>query len=123
MTLAYWCVLIAALLPYVLITLAKSGPGFDNKTPREYVERLTGWRKRAYWAQINSFETFPPFAAGVIIAELLHANPTTIDKLAIIFIIARILHGIFYIIDKHILRSLAWFIGFFSVIGLFVIGA
>ena len=41
-TLAYWCVLVAALLPYVCASLAKSGGvgksrrdgGFDNHDPR-----------------------------------------------------------------------------------------
>jgi len=122
MTIAFWCVLIAAIIPYLFTVLAKSGPGFNNRYPREYLEeKVMGWRKRAYWAQLNGFEAFPPFLAGVVIAEMLHANQTSIDKLAIIFVVARILHGVCYIADKHTLRSLVWFIGFLCVIGLFVI--
>jgi len=46
-TLAYWCVLIAALLPLVCATLAKKGGfgrapqagGYDNHAPREWLAR------------------------------------------------------------------------------------
>ena len=71
MSTAYWCVLAAALLPYAFTGLAKfSGPRrYDNHAPRDYLDKLDGWRKRAHWAQLNSFEAFAPFAAGVIIAQ------------------------------------------------------
>ena len=44
-TLAYWCVLVAALLPYVCASLAKAGGvgksrkegGFDNHDPRAWL--------------------------------------------------------------------------------------
>ena len=62
MTCALWCVLAAMFLPYLWVGFAKSG-GFDNAAPRETLEHLEGWRKRADWAQKNAFEAFPPFAA------------------------------------------------------------
>lgn len=121
MTIAYWCVLIAALLPYPFTVLAKSGKGFNNHTPRLYLEKLQDWRRRAHWVQLNSFEIFPFFAAAVIIAHRAFAPQTTIDSLAIIFIISRILYGICYITDKSTLRTLVWTIGFLCCIGFFVI--
>lgn len=120
MSIAYWCVLIAACFPYIFTTLAKAGPGFNNRTPREYLARVEGWRKRAHWVQLNSFEAFPAFAAAVIIAHLTSNNQNMIDSLAMIFIGTRILYSIFYIADLSILRSLAWFLGFAMVIGLFI---
>ena len=83
---------------------------------------LHGWRQRANWAQANSYESFPAFAAGVIIAHLAGAAPT-IDMLALAYIGARILYGIFYIADRSTLRSLAWVAGLGCVIGLFVAAA
>jgi len=122
MTLAYWCILAAGILPYILITLAKAGaPNFDNVAPRVFVEHLQGWRKRAYWAHLNAFEAFPLFAAAVIIAHLLGTHQKLIDELALAFIAARILHGIFYIANWAALRSLIWFLGFGVVIALFVV--
>lgn len=123
MTLAYWCVLVAALLPYLFVGIAKaSGPGYDNRRPRDFAEaELPGFRKRAYWAHLNGFEAFPPFAAAVIIATLAGAEPGTIDALAVGFVAARLAYGIFYLADWATLRSLAWTAGFGCVIALFVI--
>ncbi len=42
MTLAFWCVLIAALLPYVWGSLSKSGGSYDNARPR--LQQKTGRR-------------------------------------------------------------------------------
>ena len=50
MTLAYWCVLAAILLPYAFTGFAKFQGGFglnENKNPREFLEKLSGARKRA----------------------------------------------------------------------------
>lgn len=123
MSLAYWCILIAAILPYPIVILAKANKNFDNRAPREQLARAEGYRKRANWAQFNAFEAFPPFAAAVIIAQLQHAPQTTVDTLAITFIAMRVLHAGFYVLDKPTLRSIVWTLGFACVIGLFVIAA
>ena len=37
MATAYWCILIAALLPYAWVTIAKaSGQRYDNRDPRAW---------------------------------------------------------------------------------------
>jgi len=124
MTLAYWCVLIAAILPYLWVGLAKYPlRGYDNRAPREFEEKLTGWKQRAHWAQLNSYEAFAPFAAGVIIAQQLAAPQGTVDALALTFVLARILHGLLYIANQATLRSLAWAVGFVCMIGLFITAA
>jgi uncharacterized MAPEG superfamily protein len=123
MTLAYWCVLVAAILPIVWTGAAKSHGSFDNSAPREWLARLDGWRQRANWAQANAWEAFAPFAAAVIIAHLAGARQGTIDLLAITFIAMRIAHGLLYIADKAMLRTIVWTIGFGCVVGLFVVAA
>jgi uncharacterized MAPEG superfamily protein len=124
MTSACWCVLVSAHLPIVWTALAKfSGGDFAeaaNRAPRDYLDRLSGWRKRAHWAQLNGFEAFPPFAAAVIIAQLRHVPQSRIDMLAIAFVVLRLLHGLFYIIDRAQMRSLVWFGSVGCVIMLFV---
>ena len=126
MTIAYWCVLLAAGMPYLWILYAKATPAFVrqdyNKNPREYEEGLEGPRKRAYWAQLNAFEAFPPFAAGVIIAHLAGATQSTIDLLALAFLGLRFVHGLLYIADLDKLRSLVWFGALGCVVALFVVG-
>jgi uncharacterized MAPEG superfamily protein len=121
MTFAYWSVLLAALMPIVWVAVAKAGAdGYDNNRPRIFLAKLKDWPQRANWAQVNAFEAFPSFAAAVIIAHLTGVNQLLIDSLAGIFLIVRIAHGIFYIQDKATLRSLAWTIGFFCTIGIFL---
>jgi uncharacterized MAPEG superfamily protein len=123
MTIAYWCVLVAIILPYFFTMLAKSGKGFNNATPREYLAGLTGWRQRANWAQMNSFEALPGFIAGIIISQQLGAHQLTIDILAVVFIIMRVLYGVCYIADKAFLRSLCWIIALGCVVSLFIVSA
>ena len=126
MTIAFWCVLIAAYLPIVWTAVAKFSGNFgldENRNPREYLETLSGWRKRAHWAQLNGFEAFPPFAAAVIIAHFLRAPQATINGLALAFIALRILHGIFYLADKASLRSVVWFAAVGCVIAIFIVAA
>jgi len=126
MTLAYWCVLVAAYLPIVWTGIAKFGAGgrdFDNAAPRVMLAKLDGWRQRANWAQLNGFEAFPPFAAAVIIAHLTSVPQPRIDALALAFITARIVYGVFYLMNLATLRSVAWMAATGCVVALFVSAA
>lgn len=127
MTLAYWTVLIAAFMPVMWVGVAKfSGGRFgpkDNLNPREYLEKLDGWRKRAYWAQNNAFEAFPPYAAAVIIAHLQAVPQATLDTLAMAFIALRFLHGVCYLANWGLPRTAVWTGATGIVIALFVLSA
>jgi len=52
---AYWCVLIAALLPFVWVGVAKWGTHYNNATPRD-LDLYQGHRRRAHDAHQNAFE-------------------------------------------------------------------
>jgi uncharacterized MAPEG superfamily protein len=67
-------------------------------------------RVRAYAAQLNAFEAFPIFAAGVALASIAQVEEQRIALLAVVFIVARVLHGVFYLADRATLRSLAWLV-------------
>lgn len=124
MTLAYWCVLVAGLLPYAATLTAKiGGERFDNANPRDWLGSQSGFRRRANAAQMNGFEAFPLFAAGVIIAHLVGGEQGRIDLLAVTFVAARVLYLGFYLADLATLRSLAWFVGLGSAIALFFAAA
>ncbi|MDQ3261757.1 MAG: MAPEG family protein [Pseudomonadota bacterium] len=123
MTLAYWCVLIAALLPYFTVMIAKSNQGFDNHDPRAWLGRLGGRPARAHAAHLNAFEAFPFFAAAVIIAHQLHAYQGWINALAALFIVARIGYVACYLADLATLRSLVWVVGIGLNIAIFLLGA
>ena len=123
MTTAYWCVLVAGILPYAWIILAKSAPGMDNAAPRAFVDTLAGWRQRAVWAERNAFEALPLFIAAVVIAHLAGVPQARIDGLALAFVALRVAHGAFYIANRPSLRSLVWALAFACTVALFVLAA
>lgn len=127
MTFAYWMVLAAAFVPYIGTAYAKFSDGgaktYDNRAPRTQMDSLPPPRRRAYWAQLNGFEAFPPFAAGVIIAHLAGGPQTWIDALAGSFVALRVIYTLLYIYDRPTARSVVWAAGLICVVGLFVVAA
>jgi uncharacterized MAPEG superfamily protein len=128
MTTPFWCILIAGLLPYVwsgaaVKARADQFGAVDNKLPRAQQAQMTGWGARALGASSNAFESFPFFAAAVIVAHIAGASPGTSATWALVYIAARILHGIFYVSDLDRLRSLAFGVGVVSIVALFVLAA
>jgi uncharacterized MAPEG superfamily protein len=124
MTIALWCLMIAALLPIICTGIAKWGfEGFDNRRPREWLAQQSGWRARANAAQANSWEAFAIFTAGVLTAHLVAAPQARIDALALVFIAARVAYILCYVTDKAGLRSLVWLVGLAASLAMFVIGA
>ena len=122
MATAYWCILVAALLPYLWTAIAKTGaPAYNNKDPRGWLAKQDSRRVRnANGAQLNAFEAFPAFAAGVLMAQFAGVDPGRIGVLAMAFVGFRVLHGVFYLTGAHWLRSLAWTGGFACVLALMV---
>ena len=127
MTVALWCILIAIFLPYVCVGVAKISGGYrlkDNHDPRDFLESLNGFGRRAHAAQLNSFEVTPAFAAAVIVAHLAgNAELVTINVLSVLFITSRLLYIICYLADWALLRSLLWVVGMGLIISLFVVSA
>jgi len=129
-TIAYWCVLVAALLPMVCAGIAKYGMmstpkregGFDNNNPRAWLARQTDWRARANAAQANSFEALPFFFAAVIIAHLLQAGQARLDILAFLFIVLRIAYIMMYVADLAKARSAIWALALLVNIGILFLG-
>jgi uncharacterized MAPEG superfamily protein len=115
-TVAYWCVLVAALLPIVCAVIAKWGMfgkprrdgGYDNDNPRAWLARQTDWRARANAAQANSFEALPFFIGAVIIAHQLGAYQTRLDILAFVYVVLRVIFIMLYVANLSSLRSLVW---------------
>lgn len=126
MTVAFWCVLIALVLPYACAYIAKfTGGNFGlrhNHDPRAYLDSLEGLPKRAHAAQLNSFEILPGFIAAVVISDIVgNAQQVTLDVLAVVFITTRLLYIICYLADWAALRSLVWFTGFAIIVSYFFV--
>ena len=122
MTIAYWCIFIAALLPYLWVGIGKSGTkGYDNRDPRGWMAKQSHPRVlRGNAAHLNAFEAFAPFAASVLMAQAAGVHPGRITTLAVVFIVCRVLHGVLYLSNTHALRSLAWMVGIGCVAALMV---
>ena len=118
-SIAYWCVLVAALLPIVCAGIAKSGlmttppeqGGYDNSNPRGWLSRQKDWRARANAAQANTFEALPFFFAAVIIAHTLQAGQTRLDILALLVVVLRVAYVMMYVADLAKARSAIWSLG------------
>jgi uncharacterized MAPEG superfamily protein len=125
MTTAYWCVFVAILLPYTWFGFAASRAGTlrDQHYPRDFPSHLSGLPKRAWGAHLNSFESLPGFAAAVVIAHMARGAQAYIDTLAVIWVLARVAYGVFYLMDKPILRSSVQFVSLACILGLFIVAA
>lgn len=122
MTIALWCLFFAALLHFLSkIPLGKAqaeAGGYNNNTPREQQLALQGWGQRALAAHQNQIESFPIFAAGVLVASLFGANDQTVALLALVHCAARILFLVLYLKDIATVRSIMWIVSYFSSLAL-----
>ncbi len=129
-TLAYWCVLVAALLPIVCAGVAKSGRfgvprsqgGYDNADPRAWLARQGDWRARANAAQTNSFEALPFFIGAVVIAHQLGAVQLRLDVLALVFVVLRMVYIVLYVADQPNARSAVWAMALLANIAILFVG-
>jgi len=74
-------------------------------------------------AHNNAFETFGFFAAGVVIAHLCNADAAWSADFAIAWVVLRIAHGILYLSNIDIARSLSFGLAQLCTIALFVLAA
>ena len=120
MPFAYWCPLIAGLLPHAWALVAKLGVPYDNHRPREVLAHAQGHRnaptgrrpmllnrcrclsRRCWWPACNT----PTLARS------------TMPRCCLCW---RLAHGLFYIADLARPRSLVWLLGIGCVMYLFLL--
>ncbi|GGK05843.1 MAPEG family protein [Pseudomonas matsuisoli] len=118
MTIPFWCVFFSALLIYVAklpaaAAMGRDKGGYDNHHPRAQQSQLTGMGARAVAAHQNSFEVFPLFVAGVLIAHVTQTQGWLIDTLAIVFLVSRIAYLALYLANLAWQRTVVWLVGIF----------
>jgi uncharacterized MAPEG superfamily protein len=128
MTTPFWCILVAIFLPYIWSVVSaihkqKQFGSVDNHHPRAQSAALEGAGARANAAQLNAWEALPVFVASVMVAHLAGADPGVSATAAVVFIVARVLHGVFYIKDLAPLRSASFMVATGCCIWLFVLAA
>ena len=125
MTIAEWCVFGAVIL--YLLTISPFKPigwrDFDNAKPRDPAFYQDPLRARALGAHLNGIETFPFFAAAVLLAEFRAAPQNLIDELAVLFLIVRIAFVFTYLGNRPTLRTILWNIGFAINVAIFFLPA
>src|SRR5256886_14230236 len=125
MTVAEWCVFGTVML-YLLTIAPFKAIGFrrfDNSKPRDPAFFEDPLRARALGAHLNGIETFPFFAAAVLLAEFRTGPQHLIDELAVLFPIVRIAYVLTYLGDRPTLRTILWNIGFAINAGIFFLSA
>lgn len=108
---AIYAMIVACLIPIILAATAKILGGFttkDNADPRTFLANTKGAAQRANAAQANSFEILPLFIASVLTAMFFVVPQFVINKLAMLFILFRVLYAIAYIANVPSLRTSLW---------------
>ena len=127
MTIAFWTILAAIALPWLMAVLKKSPMAasgkYSNRAPRAMQPKLQGLSQRAHWAEQNSFEILPAFIAAVFVAHFAGAEQATVNLLAVGFIASRVIYSICYLMNWASLRSVIWMVGLLFIVCLFVISA
>lgn len=124
MSIAYWCVLAAALLPYATIGLAKRLGSYDNRRPRD-PGAYEGVALRANGAHQNGFEVFPFFAVAVIVAsgDVAHNAFPLLNIFALVWIALRLCYTAAYLGDQATPRSVLWLAGWVLTVAIFTMPA
>jgi uncharacterized MAPEG superfamily protein len=129
MTIPFWCLLVAVILPYVYfafaapLRIAQFGAELDKHTPRSQDPALRGRAARAQGAHTNGLEALAYFSPAVIVAHLAHADPEWSARLAVGFVVCRLVHGAAYLGDRPPLRTAFFALGFLASLGLFILAA
>jgi uncharacterized MAPEG superfamily protein len=112
-------VMIAGFMPYALREYAEllSGDAYEQANPRTSLGSRGGRAGRAYAAHLNGLEIFPLFAVSVIISHLIIGPNPPLDILAVSFIVTRLCHSVFYILDMPRARSISFSLGGFCIAG------
>lgn len=126
MTIPFWCLFVLIFFPYTLSSLGgyiriKTFGKYDNKQPRSQAALLDGMGARVYAAQQNLWEAIIIFSMAVFVAHFSGADVEKSALAAIVFVAMRVIHAGAYVLDKDIIRSLAFTVGFGCCIWLFVL--
>lgn len=125
MTTPLWCLTIVVFIPIILAFIGsyfktQQFGTLDNKNPREQAVELSGAGSRANAAQSNAWEALAMFTVAVLVSHLAGVPAEEAAPWTIAFVVARLLHAIFYISDLDKARSVSFLAGIVCIVTLFV---
>lgn len=80
----------------------------DNKNPREQNAKLTGAGARAVAAQQNAWEALAVYAAALLAVNVANVPVESYASLTGIILLCRVAHGVSYVANWDVLRSLVF---------------
>ncbi len=126
MTIPLWCLLVGAVLPYIWAGVSvpfrsKQLGEVDLRQPRLQAADLTEGGAGAWGAQMNQWENLSVFTAATLAAFMQGVDPAgSWATASIIWVIARIAHGAFYVAGIPVLRVAGFVAGIAMSIWIFV---
>lgn len=116
MTTPFCCLLIVAVMPYILAGLGgyfrmRQLGTLDNNHPRIQATRLEGIAARAWAAQQNAWEALAVFGVVVIVAHLVHADAEASATASLVYLATRFAHPVLYLANQATLRTLVFVVG------------
>jgi uncharacterized MAPEG superfamily protein len=118
--------LFAGLVPFIpkvpmSIAINRAGKGYDNANPRDQQLTLEGMGRRALAAHNNSFEAFPLFAVGVLLALHMQVSSGLFDAYCTVWVLARIAYVWFYVCDQPRWRSAMYGVALICALGNYIL--
>ncbi len=113
MTIADLCLpgAIALIIASIVPAKLHGGKQYDTANPRDPGFYTLGLRSRSQGAHFNGYESFPFFAAAVILAEMRAVPQPPIDILAVAFVLIRLAYVLLYLANRPTARTVAWSLG------------
>jgi uncharacterized MAPEG superfamily protein len=110
---ALFVLLVLCSFPYIMAAISsyfrrKQLGKIDNANPRQQYTQLQGAGARAVAAQQNAWEALGVYTAALVAVTASGAMVEHLAESAIIVLIARTLHGVFYLADLDKLRTLSF---------------
>ena len=102
-------------VPFLVVAYGRFQVGYDPAKPRALFDKLPAYAQRATWAHENSFESFMLFAAGALMAYVTQVSSPLAAGAAVIYVIARSLFSLFYILNLSLLRSMMFGVGSLAI--------
>ncbi len=117
MIVPFWCLFVGALLPYALAGWSvpyrsRQFGNVDLDQPRVQAEQMSGAGARVWGAQSNAWEALALFTATTLIAFGSGVDPQgSWATASVIWVVARMLHPVFYVAGWSVLRVVAFVTG------------
>ena len=108
-------------LPFLAVGYGRLQAGYDTSRPRAMFDKLPPYAQRATWAHQNGFESFIQYAPAALAAYVTGQDSAISLGAVILYLAARTLYPLFYILDAPALRSLMFGLGSLGPFTLFVI--